>query len=197
MDQRAANAPLASIRHVHRACVHRFLREAVIKLETYLPSPVTTRRHRMRPAANHIDAFADWLHLHGYRPFSIKNLLTALAGWTDWVLFAGFTALDLLPAFEACKLAPKDRQRVRRQSLTATSVFIRFLQHQGELPAPAVPPRTSDNWPILGEYRSWMRTHRGLTETTLDVYEGILAGFLDALGDDGHASGLRGCRTLA
>lgn len=32
-----------------------------------------------------------------------------------------------------------------------------------------------------------MHTHRGLTETTLDVYEGILVGFLDALGDDGHA----------
>src|SRR5271165_3436717 len=29
-----------------------------------------------------------------------------------------------------------------------------------------------------------MRKHRGLTDTTLDVYDGILAGPLDALGDD-------------
>jgi integrase/recombinase XerD len=29
-----------------------------------------------------------------------------------------------------------------------------------------------------------MRKHRGLTDTTLDVYDGILAGLLDALGDD-------------
>ena len=32
-----------------------------------------------------------------------------------------------------------------------------------------------------------MRKHRGLTETTLDVYHGILAGLLDALGDDARA----------
>ena len=37
---------------------------------------------------------------------------------------------------------------------------------------------------MLGEFRSWMRKHRGLTDTTLDVYEGILSGLLDALGDD-------------
>jgi integrase/recombinase XerD len=32
-----------------------------------------------------------------------------------------------------------------------------------------------------------MRKHRGLTETTLDVYQGILVGLLDALGDDARA----------
>jgi integrase/recombinase XerD len=29
-----------------------------------------------------------------------------------------------------------------------------------------------------------MRQHRGLTETTLDLYQGILVGFREALGDD-------------
>ena len=51
---------------------------------------------------------------------------------------------------------------------------------------PATPPSASDLWPLLGEFRSWMRKHRGLTDTTLDVYDGILAGLLDALGDDVH-----------
>jgi hypothetical protein len=68
--------------------------------------------------------------------------------------------------------------------MTAASVFIRFLQYQGELPLPATPPSAGDLWPLLGEFRSWMRKHRGLTDTTLDVYDGILAGLLDALGDD-------------
>jgi site-specific recombinase XerD len=40
---------------------------------------------------------------------------------------------------------------------------------------------------MLGEFRSWMRQHRGLTETTLDVYQGILVGFREALGDDARA----------
>jgi hypothetical protein len=46
------------------------------------------------PAADHIDSFADWLHRHGYRPITIDTLLRSLAGWTDWMLAAGFTAQD-------------------------------------------------------------------------------------------------------
>jgi integrase/recombinase XerD len=161
-------------------------------LETHLNSPVARRRLRTGPAADHIDAFADWLHLHGYRPTSINGLLRSLAAWTDWMLAAGFTAQEFLVGFEACKLAVEQKQRVlysrgpNRYSVTAASVFIRFLQHQGELPLPATPPSASDLWPLLREFRSWMRKHRGLTDTTLDVYDGILARLLDALGDDVH-----------
>src|SRR5260370_611848 len=106
------------------------------------------------------------------------------------MLAAGFSAQDLLPGFEACKLAVEQEQRVRyshgpnHHSVTAASVFIRFLQHKGELPLPATPPSGSELWPLLGEFRSWMRKHRGLTDTTLDVYEGILTGLLDTLGDE-------------
>jgi integrase/recombinase XerD len=101
----------------------------------------------------------------------------------------GRTAQEFLVGFEACKLAVEQKQHVlysrgpNHYSVTAASVF-RFLQYQGELPLPATPPSASDLWPLLGEFRSWMRKHRGLTDTTLDVYDGILAGLLDALGDD-------------
>jgi integrase/recombinase XerD len=162
-------------------------------LETHLSSPITRQRLRTGAAAEHIDAFADWLHLRGYRPTSIDNGLTSLAAWTDWMLTAGFTPQDLLPGFEACKLAVGKEQRVRysrgpnQQSITSASLFIRFLQLQGELPPPVARPSATEQWPVLGEFRSWMRTHRGLTETTLDVYQGILVGLLDALGDDARA----------
>lgn len=159
-------------------------------LETHLASPITRQRLRTGAAAEHIDAFADWLHLNGYKPTSIDNGLTSLAAWTDWMLTAGFTAHDLLSGFEACKLAVSKEQRVRysrgpnQQSITAASLFIRFLRLRGELPQPVAGPSATEQWPILGEFRSWMRAHRGLTETTLDVYQGILVGLLDAAGDD-------------
>lgn len=159
-------------------------------LETHFSSPITRQRLRTGAAAEHIDAFADWLHLKGYKPTSIDNGLTSLAAWTDWMLSAGFTAHDLLSGFEACKLAVSKEQRVRysrgpnQQSITAASVFIRFLRLRGELPQPVAGPSATELWPILGEFRSWMRAHRGLTETTLDVYQGILVGLLDAVGDD-------------
>jgi integrase/recombinase XerD len=145
-------------------------------LETYVNSPVAVRRLRSGPAADHIDAFADCPQFHGYTPESIGTLLISLAGWTDWMLDSGFTARDLLLGFEACKLTVEKKQRVRyqrgpnRHALTAAALFIRFLQHQGELPPPENPPSVCDIWPTLGEFRSWMHKHRGLAETTLDLY---------------------------
>ena len=96
-------------------------------LETHLNSPITQRRLRTGAAAGHIDAFADWLYRQGYKPSSIDNLLTSLAGWTDWMLAAGFTAQDPVAALGACKLAIEKRPRVRysrgpnHQSVTAAS----------------------------------------------------------------------------
>ena len=102
-------------------------------LEKHLNSPITRRRLRTGPAADYLDAFSDWLYRQGYRPFCIDNLLTSLAGWTDWMLAEGFTAQDALAAFEACKLAIERTPHVRysrgpnRRSVTAASVFIRFF----------------------------------------------------------------------
>jgi len=161
-------------------------------LEMHLNSSITRRRLRNGPAADHIDTFADWLHRRGYKPTSIDNLLTSLAGWTDWMRAAGFTIRDALAALEACKLWIEKKPRVRfsrgpnRQSVTAASVFIRFLLHEGKLPRPAAPPSACDLWPILGEFRAWMQKHRGVTATTLDVYQQILVSLLDTLGDDTH-----------
>jgi integrase/recombinase XerD len=162
-------------------------------LETHLLPPITRQRLRNGAAAEYIDDFADWLHLNGYKPNSIDNGLTPLAAWTDWMLAAGFTAQDILPGFEACKLAVSNEQRVRysrgpnQQSITAASLFIRFLRLRGRLPQPVTGPPATERWPILAEFRSWMRVHRGLTETTLDVYQAILIDFLDAVADDGDA----------
>lgn len=170
-------------------------------LDRHLRSPVTRLRLRSGPAADHIDGFADWLHRRGYTPITIDVMLRSLAGWTDWMRTAGFTRPDLRPGFVACKvwLGNKPQQRYRRgpnhKSLVAASAFIRFLQEQGVIPRMESPPSLGDRWPVLGDFRSWMRQHRGLTETTLDVYQGILVGLLDTLGDDPHtytAEGLRG-----
>ena len=106
-------------------------------LETHLRSPVTRERLRAGPAADQVDAFADWLHGKGYTPTTIVCLLRSLAGWTDWMLAAGFTAQDLLSGFEACKAALEVEEHVRyrrgpnQQSVAAASAFIRFLREQG------------------------------------------------------------------
>ena len=128
-------------------------------LETHLNSPVTQQRLRTGLIADHVDGFADWLHLNGYKPISITSSLRSLASWADWMQVAGFTAHSLLAGFEACKMALQTEKRVlhsrgpNHHSLTAAATFIQFLQQQGKLP-PAVPlPSITDRWPLLGEFR--------------------------------------------
>jgi integrase/recombinase XerD len=171
-------------------------------LETHLRSPVTRERLRAGPAADHVAAFADWLHSNGFKPTTIDCQLRSLAGWTDWMLAAGFTAQDFLAAFETCKetLQREERALYRRgpnqDSVSAASTFIRYLRDLGTLPPPVPAPSPSDRWPLLGEFRSWMWKNRGLTETTLDVYEGILVGLLETLGDDVRTFSAESLRTF-
>ena len=42
-------------------------------LEKHLTSPITRQRLQTGAAAEHIDAFADWLHLKGYKPTDVPT----------------------------------------------------------------------------------------------------------------------------
>jgi hypothetical protein len=86
-------------------------------LETYLISPITRKRLRTGPAADHIDAFADWLHRQGYSPTSIDNLLPPSPDGRIGCSPQGFTAQDLLPGFNACKFGNQDGALLRSRSV--------------------------------------------------------------------------------
>jgi len=109
-------------------------------LDEHLKSPVTQQRLRSGVAGGHIDGFADWLHRHGYEPVTIDGVLRSLAGWTDWMRQAGFTAQSLLAGFDACKAELGTGRHVRygrgpnRKSLACAALFIRFLREQSVLP---------------------------------------------------------------
>jgi site-specific recombinase XerD len=112
---------------------------------------------------------------------------------------SGFSACDFLRGFEASKLAFQKglRQRgLNRNSITTAALFIRFLQLQGQLPLPAALPCAGEVWPVLGEFRSWMHQHRGVTETTLDTYQGILMDLREALGEDTGTYSAEALRTF-
>ena len=137
-------------------------------LEHHINSPVTRQRLCSGPAADHIDGFADWLHRLGYKPVSIDATLRSLAGWTDWMRSAGFTVHDCLEGVAACATELQAGRRVQfrrgpnNKSLASATLFIRFLREQGMLPPPATPVSPVDRWPVVREFRSWMRQHRGL-----------------------------------
>jgi integrase/recombinase XerD len=51
-------------------------------------------------------------------------------------------------------------------------------------PQPASP---TEVWPVLGVFRSWMQSHRGVAESTLDVYQRTILALLEVLGADAQA----------
>lgn len=159
-------------------------------LEEHIKSPVLRRRLLEGPAGTHITPFANWLRQQGYSPVTIKRALRSLVGWFDWMVARGFD-LSLAPeAIEACEAALPSEPRQRRgcgpnkASLAAARNLVRFLREEGVLPTPSPPPTLAERWPLIGRFRTWMRDHRGLTDSTLDVYAFIVADLLDALGED-------------
>lgn len=156
-------------------------------LKDHLKSPITRRRLRMGLVADHVDGFADWLHSHGYTAITIELRLRSLAAWAEWLQAAGFTANEYISGFEACKAAlglghvrysrgPNDDSRI------AAALFIAFLRDEGVFALPAQTPSPVDRWPILAEFRSWMRQHRGLQDSTLDVYQSVVVDLLNCIG---------------
>jgi integrase/recombinase XerD len=69
-----------------------------------------------------------------------------------------------------------------RWSLRAPSKFIRFLQGRGVIEKDEPPPSSTTLCPLLGELRIWTLEHRGLTESTLDVYQGVLIDVVETIG---------------
>jgi len=157
-------------------------------LEDHLKSPITRRRLRAGPAAPHIDAFADWLHEHGYKPSTIGQSLLSLAAWTDWLKKGSFSDDEFVEGYEACAEEVRSGHRTRYQrgpnsnSIAAAALFIRFLRERGVLAVPEEPPSPRERWPILAEFRAWTLHHRGVTHTTMDVYEDVVTDLVAELG---------------
>ena len=124
---------------------------------------------RLRIFAPQIDGFRTWLHNNGYRSVTCVELVRLLACWADWIRAAGFTLDTVLAGLDASAAVFKG-SRANRAPYGAAALFIRYLQDKGMLSPPPKPPSPAETWPILAAFRHWMRSERGLLDTTLDTY---------------------------
>jgi integrase/recombinase XerD len=76
-----------------------------------------------------------------------------------------------------CPHASRDRGR---QVLSCVRVFLRHLRDRRIVETKA-PPEPS---PLVREFIDWMRTERGVVDTTLTSYRGYVTHLVDCLGDD-------------
>lgn len=141
---------------------------------------------RLRFLGAHIEGFRRWLRRNGYRSTTIVEVVRLLACWAEWLQAAGFALDNILAAFNASAPVFKGRKTTRAPR-GAAALFIRYLREQGTLLSPPKPPSATEIWPILGAFRTWMRSQRGVTASTLDTYQTTLVDLLKLLGDDPKA----------
>src|SRR6185312_1262320 len=75
-------------------------------------------------------------------------------------------------------------QGIDQASVGAGRLFVRYLRETGVVCQPPSPLRATERWPRLREFRLWMHQHRGVMESSLNLWERHIVALLEALGDD-------------
>jgi integrase/recombinase XerD len=158
-------------------------------LEKHLQTPVTINRLRDGVAGPYMDEFSLWMHLKGFKPVVLELRLRSLAAFTDWMKDNRYSINELIEAIDACKCELKKGRKLNSRgpnidSIIAASKLLVFLQEKGVFEKPAPKAKVSEVWPILGDFRAWSIEHKGVRETTLDLYETTLGDFVEALGSE-------------
>ena len=91
-----------------------------------------------------------------------------LAGYDLRNIHVGYAA-----SRPALKTGPYHNVRLRSGAL-----FVQFLEEHGLVVPPPKPPTPVERWPVLGEFRDWMRRNRGVMDSSLDTYQEILVHLL-------------------
>ncbi|MGA7982349.1 MAG: tyrosine-type recombinase/integrase [Chromatiaceae bacterium] len=155
-------------------------------LTTYFKHPFTLRKLRSGPAGPYLDSFASHLARAGYSRDKVRAYLRGTGRFSAWAaqtdLMIDHLDSRLLVPFGRY-LDSQARLRCRRGEYSPTFLgarhFVDFLEARGLVatPAPAVEPE------LLTAFCHWMRSQRGVTETTLNGYRPALRHLLVALGD--------------
>jgi hypothetical protein len=98
--------------------------------------PVTPRLHFARP---HVEGFKNWLCDNGYKASTVVEKVRLLAGWTDWMVGAGYALDTAMAGLAASKSAFVGKKSIRRRTSSATFKIAQSflaLQHRRLLARP-------------------------------------------------------------
>ena len=137
-----------------------------------------SRLHFARP---HFEAFVSWLAARNFTKNTMTCLIVQFGHWTQWMHDASFDLSTIHTGYAASVPALK-AGRYHNLRLRSGALFVIFLEEQGIVTPLPKPPKPRERWPILGEFRDWMRRNRGVLDSSLDVYQDILIHLLRDLG---------------
>jgi integrase/recombinase XerD len=159
-------------------------------LKTYFSGQRTQAYYYTGAAGPYLDAFVQWLEQSGYCHKTIRRRIGGAAQFAAWAGAAGKAIVELdgaiLSAFGRY-LAQHGQLRHPSGNCTArflgAQLFLAFLATQGIVSMPVKAWTCSSLPDPLADFQHWMRTQRGVTESTLRNYQPILLDLLETLGE--------------
>ena len=144
----------------------------------------STRVLVIGPLAPYAAGYRAELDVQGYSPWTAVSYLYSFARLSRWLAAQGLAAADLDGVCVDRFVADRPGGRagaVRRATPRGTSSLLGYLQRAGAVPAPAViGTDVGGREALVNEFAWFLRTERGLAETTIDWYRHVAAMFLSA-----------------
>lgn len=160
-------------------------------MEDILTRANIARELRRGPLASFVDDYFEWLRARAYKDSTISLYLHALARFSVWMggrrLAIGKNAVVVFTSFQRT-LQQRDTYRRANGKLagdvSAIHLFTTFLIERGVSRPFPVKPALIVRYPLLAEFNEWMIRHKGLRDSSLKVYDTVLATLLEKLGTD-------------
>ena len=151
---------------------------------------MTKRKYRHRRSVDvritwlqpHVNGFKHWLGQRNYSGATIVEVVRLLALWGDWVRAAGFGVETLAVGLNASASVFKGSKTARAPQ-GAAALFVTYLRECNILLQEQA-PSLEETWPALAAFSRWMREQRGIKDSTLNLYQPVLADLLISLGSD-------------
>ena len=159
-------------------------------LEFYFDNPMTMNRFRSGPSGQFIDSFSGCLKNAGYSWWTARVFLRAAdhigryaeaqggdISDLEWSTLTGFQ-----DHFPTCSCTESSRSKTV-DVVRGARHFINHLRETGVLDIPAV-VEMKKTYAIVLNFQCWLRTHRGVSESTVNHYSQAASQLLDEKGDD-------------
>ena len=138
---------------------------------------MASSRRKAGVLSPHVEGYRAWLARHGYTGQSIRHMLSDLGQAGLWLSGQGLEARDLDEERLGQHLS--DLRKAGRRRVAGPRGMVPLLKYLREAGAvPAAQAGTSPAESLLGRYRSWMESERGLSAATVLRYENTARRFL-------------------
>jgi site-specific recombinase XerD len=153
--------------------------------------PVTRLRGAL--AGRFVDGFAQHLEEAGFKPATIREYLRVVHHLSAWTEARGDSIETLddgsLEAFgrhlrRCCRCVTGKKVRKNGHAVARARVFLTYLRELGVVESADVDARRPAERPLLDAFRRFMSEHRGLADSTTNLYLRIIARFLDMTDGD-------------